>query len=131
MAVKFSVSAIIPAAPEKIYAAWLNSKKHSAMTGGEAKVSAAAGRTFTAWDGYIEGRNLELDPPRRILQSWRTTEFAARDPASRLLVTFKPVAGGTRVTIYHSNLPAHGMKYKQGWVDAYLNPMQAYFEGRK
>ena len=42
-------------------------------------------------------------------------------------ILFAPEEDGTRVTIRHSNLPDHGMQYRQGWNDAYLNPMKVYF----
>lgn len=128
MAVRFTVTAVLPATTKDIYEAWLNSRKHSAMTGGAAKVSARVGGKFTAWDGYITGTNLELAPNQRIVQAWRTSEFASDDPDSRLEIILTPTSRGTRVTIKHSNLPDGGAKYKQGWVDSYLVPMKDYFE---
>jgi len=99
------------------------------MTGSPAEVGPEVGDSFTAWDGYIHGRHLELEPGKRILQAWRTTEFQPSDEDSRLEVLFEPNAGGTRVAIRHSNLPADGLQYLQGWVDFYLEPMKAYFQG--
>jgi uncharacterized protein YndB with AHSA1/START domain len=131
MAIEFEFSQLIPASPETIYDAWLDSRQHSDMTGGEANVSAVAGDRFNAWDGYITGQNLELDPPRRILQHWRTTEFQESDEDSLLDLSFEPEGSSTRVTIRHSNLPDHGMRYRQGWVEAYFNPMKAYFGKRE
>lgn len=128
MALQFEVSAVIPAAPAAIYRAWLDSEGHSAMTGAAAEASAKPGAPFTAWDGYIQGRNLELEPSRRIVQSWRTVEFSDSEPDSRLEILFEPVPGGTQVTIRHSNLPPHGGQYEQGWVDSYFEPMKRYFE---
>ena len=55
------VSAVIPAKPAEIYKAWLSSKGHSAMTGSAAKVTGKVGGKFTAWDGYIFGKTLELE----------------------------------------------------------------------
>ena len=130
MAIRFEISDVIPATPEVVYAAWLNSREHTSMTGGKAKVSAKVGDSFEAWDGYIQGTNLELEPPRRILQHWRTSEFEASDKDSLLEVLLKPKGGETRITIRHSELPDHGMQYKQGWVDSYFSPMKEYF-GRK
>ena len=127
MRIQFEVSDLIPAPPEDIYHAWLDSKMHSEMTGGQAKLSAKAGGSFDTWDGYILGKNLVLEPPRRILQSWRTTEFAESDQDSLLEILFDTAGDGTRITIRHSNLPDHGMQYKQGWIDAYLTPMKSYF----
>lgn len=128
--IKFEIADVIPAPPEMVYAAWLNEEEHSKMTGGYAKVSPLIGEKFEAWDGYIQGKNLELDAPKRILQSWRTNEFKETDNDSRLEILFGDIDEGTLVTIIHSQLPEHGMQYKQGWIDAYFNPMKEYF-GRK
>lgn len=127
MAIEFEVYDVIPAAPEVVYAAWLDSEAHSKMTGSPAKVSADIGGEFEAWDGYINGTNLELEPPTRILQRWRTTEFEENDEDSLLEIGFEPEGEGTQVTIRHSNLPEHGMQYQQGWRDAYFEPMKEYF----
>ena len=130
MKIEFDISSLIPATPKEVYAAWFDSEKHSIMTGGKAEVTDVIGATFLAWDGYIEGINLELDPGKRILQHWRTSEFEDADEDSLLEVLFKVESGHTRITIRHSNLPEHGMQYKQGWVDAYFTPMQVYFDSR-
>jgi uncharacterized protein YndB with AHSA1/START domain len=127
MAIEFEISELIPATPKEIYDAWLNSEGHSNMTDSPATASAVVGELFEAWDGYIQGKNLELDRERRILQAWRTTEFEESDPDSRLEILLRSREGGTLVTVRHSNLPDHGMQYRQGWVDAYFTPMQAYF----
>ena len=129
MSINFEVSEVFPAIPEKVYAAWISSKEHSKMTGSPAEVSDKAGKPFEAWDGYIQGKNLEMDPPNRILQSWRTSEFEESDKDSLLEILFESEGNGTRVTIRHSDLPAHGMQYRQGWIDSYFIPMLAYFGG--
>jgi uncharacterized protein YndB with AHSA1/START domain len=128
MKINFEVSAEITASPQQIYKAWLNSEQHSAMTGGSAIVSDLVGDSFTAWDGYIEGSNLELKPDEKIIQHWRTSEFDPSDENSRLEIVFEAMKGGTLVTIRHSNLPEHGMQYKSGWVENYFDPMKEYFQ---
>lgn len=127
MAIEFEVSDVLPVSPKVVYSAWLNSEKHSQMTGSPATVSSIVGERFEAWDGYIQGKNLELEAPKRILQSWRTTEFEETDNDSVLEITFEEVGLGTRVTIRHSDLPTHGMQYQQGWIDAYFSPMKEYY----
>jgi len=128
--IQFEVSDVIPAKPESIYNAWLNSEEHTLMTGAFAKVSANIGEPFEAWDGYIQGKNLELEPPRRILQSWRTSEFSADEEDSRLEILFELKGNEALITIRHSNLPPHGMQYKQGWIDSYFDPMKSYFSSK-
>jgi len=130
MCVTFEVSGIIPASPEAIYTAWLDSAGHAAMTGAPAQVSAVSGAPFSVWDGYISGTNLELEPGRRILQAWRTTGFPPGAPDSRLEIRLAAHAGGTQVNIHHSALPEDGMQYYQGWIEYYFTPMKAYFSGK-
>ena len=128
MTIQFTVSALIPATPYAIYHAWLDSKQHSAMTGGGANTSAKIGGKFTAWDGYISGTNLELTPGARIVQTWRTTEFEESDPDSWLEITLVIEGEGTRLTLKHIELPAHGMQYREGWIENYFKPMLGYFK---
>ena len=128
MAREFEVSHHFSATPEVIYHAWLNSVEHSAMTGGTAEVSNVVGGTFEAWDGYITGKNLDLEPSKRIVQSWRTTEFTDDEEDSRIEILLKAQDGGTLVTIKHTNLPKHGLQYEQGWFDSYFVPMMGYIE---
>ena len=130
MAVEFEVSDVIPASPDQVYSAWLDSNEHSAMTGGHAEVTDNVGGIFEAWDGYIKGQNLELVNFSRILQIWRTSEFEESDEDSMLEILFEPEAQHTKITIRHTKLPEHGMQYKQGWRDAYFSPMKAYFEAK-
>jgi activator of HSP90 ATPase len=97
------------------------------MTGSPAMASSRVGETFEAWDGYITGENLTLEPGRRIVQSWRTTEFTADEQDSRLDILLVPAFEQTRLVLRHSNLPEHGTQYEQGWEDAYFTPMKSYF----
>lgn len=127
MTVHFEISAILPASPNAIYQAWLDSTEHAAMTGGGANVSDQVGGSFSAWDDYISGTNIALEPGRRILQTWRTVEFEETDPDSQLEISFDPHEEGTKVTIRHTNLPPHGDQYEQGWVENYFEPMSKYF----
>lgn len=127
MSLEFTISESFPVSPEVIYKAWIKSDEHSKMTGSPASVTDVIGGEFTAWDGYIHGKNIELNPPDRIVQLWRTTEFEDSDPDSLLEIIFEIEGDGTRVTIHHSDLPEHGMQYKQGWIDAYFTPMKQYF----
>ena len=132
MGIEFVVSAIIPATPQEVYRAWLNSEEHGKMTGGSsATVSDQVGSEFTAWDGYIHGKNLELVPNQRIVQSWRTSEFSQAEPDSKIEITLEPAGKQTRLTLHHTNLPPHGGQYEDGWVESYFEPMKEYFKARQ
>ena len=124
---EFQLKTIINSSPEEIYKAWLSSEGHSKITGGAASISDQVGDHFTAWDGYIEGKNLELDKNKRIVQSWRTSDFEASEPDSQIEVVLNKIDGQTELTLTHTNLPEHGEQYKEGWINHYFQPMQAYF----
>ncbi len=126
------VSTILPVPPKQLYLAWLDSKEHSLFTGSAAKIDPKVGGKFTAWDGYIEGKTLELEPYRRILQAWRTDEFPADSPDSSLEVLLEEVDGGTKITLNHTHIPeGQGEDYRQGWVDFYFKLMAEYFSAKK
>jgi activator of HSP90 ATPase len=127
---EFNCEATLPASPAQVYSAWLAGDSHGLMTGADAKGQAEVDATFLAWGGYISGHNIELVENQRIVQAWRTSEFSVSDPDSHLIITLEAVEGGTRVSLEHSNLPAHGMQYLQGWQDHYFEPMKAYFSQR-
>jgi uncharacterized protein YndB with AHSA1/START domain len=122
---------IFPASPREIYDAWLSSA-HGKMVGSTATVDPRVGGAFTAWDGYIRGTTLELEPYRRIVQAWRTTQFSAASPDSRLELLLEQVEGGTRLTIRHTEIPeGQGATYEQGWIDKYFRPMKEYFARKR
>jgi uncharacterized protein YndB with AHSA1/START domain len=124
----FTLTATIPASARKIYDAWLDSAAHTEMTGGEAAMSDEVGAQVVAWGGYITGRNLELVPGERIVQSWRTSEFTEQHEDSIITVTLEEVADGTLLTLTHSRVPDGQTSYEQGgWQQHYFEPMQEYF----
>ena len=131
MSYEFTLTATIPATPEEIYNAWLDSDRHTAMTGAPARIAAEPGGAYTAWDGYISGRNLELVPHRRIVQSWRTTRFAEDQADLTITVTLTPVEAGTLLTLLHADVPDGQTSYESGgWQAHYFEPMKTYFANR-
>ncbi len=119
----------IKASPQEIYNAWLDSRLHSKMTGGLAKCSNEIGDSFTAWDGYITGKNIKLNPYQEIVQSWRTSEFNDNDEDSHLRILLKDLNGATEITLIHTNIPEGQTQYEEGWKVHYFEPMRKYFEG--
>jgi activator of HSP90 ATPase len=98
------------------------------MTGSPAKVDGKVGGDFTAWDGYISGTFLELEKDRKIVQSWRTSEFPEEAEDSRVEVILEASGKGTKIMLIHSDIPeGQEEEYKQGWEDFYFKPMKVYF----
>jgi activator of HSP90 ATPase len=120
------------AAPEDVYDALLDPKKHSAFTGSPATTSARKGATFTAWDGYITGKNLELVKGKKIVQEWKTTEWPDGYPVSRLEFTLTAKKGGTELEMMHSKVPAEQVAdYSSGWKSAYWDLLKEYLAERE
>ena len=129
---KFSIKTKIKTSPEQIYHAWLTSKAHGAMTGGDAKCSSKVGGKFSAWDGYILGKNLELIKDKYIKQSWRTIEFDQDQPDSILEIALKEIKPGiTELTLSHSVLLPKDLKYKMGWVEKLFRSYESIFRIKK
>jgi activator of HSP90 ATPase len=122
----------IAAKPVEVYDAYINERKHSVFTGGKATCDPEVGGKFTAWDGYISGKNVELIKGRKIIQEWQTTEWPANYPPSILELSFKSKENGTELTMKHSKVPAGQVEsYRQGWIDYYWKPMNDYFKKKK
>ena len=128
---EFKVSISLKASASKVYKTWLNSKGHSDMTGGKANINDQPGFKFTAWDGYIQGENLELEANKRIVQTWRTSEFKSNQEDSLLEIEFIEIdKNSCKIILQHSNLEDTDSKYIKGWKDHYFEPMKKYFAGK-
>ena len=126
---QFTLTVMINAKAETIYKAWLSSEGHSAITGSPAKVDGTVNGDFTAWDGYIWGMFLELEPNHRILQAWRTSEFPSEVEDSIVEILLEDEKGKTKLTLNHSNMPeGQADSYKTGWEDFYFKPMREYYK---
>ncbi len=124
---EFELQCTLQATPQEVYDAWMDSDKHSDMTGGQALITDDEGDKFSAWDGYIWGGNLELVSGKYIKQSWRTSEFQDDQPHSLVEIFLEAKEDGCLLRLKHSNLTDADEQYKQGWVDNYFEPMQQYF----
>lgn len=127
MTIEFTVSGILPASPQAIYDAWLDNDGHTRMTGSPAHATPIVGNSFDAWEGHITGKNLELDPGKRIVQSWRAADYTESDGHSQIEITLEPVEGGTKITLTHSNVPDNQTGHQAGWLSHYFEPMKHYF----
>jgi len=113
---------------ETLYNAWLDSKIHASMTGGEATITHDLNVPFSTWDGYITGENRVLNPYTSIKQTWRTEDFLEDQEDS--IVEIQLVSLGlnkTKLVLIHSNLSESDTFYADGWVEHYFEPMASYF----
>ncbi len=124
---QFEIKREFPVPPSEIYNSWLDSVHHTKMTGGDAFMSLKEKENFSAWGGYIKGKNIELVQDKKIVQTWRTTDFKENDEDSELIIALAPTEKGTELTLIHRNIPDGQPDYKQGWEEHYFTPMSTYF----
>jgi len=116
------------ASPHAVYEALMDSQKHAAFSGSPVKISREVGGEYTAYDGYITGKNLELIPDRRIVQSWRAADWP-EGHLSTITFALSPVVGGTHLDFTHLDVPdGTEAEFTQGWIDNYWEPMKKMLE---
>lgn len=120
------------AAPHDVYEALMDSRRHAAFTGEAAKVNRSVGGAFSTFGGWSKGTMLELEADRLIVQSWRSKDFRAADPESRVTFRLSKQGGRTRLVFVQANIPETLAKeLAEGWREYYWNPLKAYLARRR
>ena len=121
-------SATFGASPREVYEMLMDSRKHSKFTGAKASISRKIGGTFKTYGEYITGVNLDLVPDKKIVQSWRGSDWP-RGHYSKVTFSLRRIKNGTRLTFRQSGLPEKYYKdINQGWRDFYWKPMKEMLE---
>jgi activator of HSP90 ATPase len=117
-------SIVLPATPAKLFAMYLDPKKHAAITGGAVTISAKPNSRFRAFNGSLSGRTLLAEKPSLIVQSWRSTNFRADDADSTLFLGFHPEGRNKgRIELVHLDVPRGDYRgVTEGWELYYWTP---------
>lgn len=116
------------AKPAKVYKALVDSTEHTKFTGAGAQIGTGVGDAWSAYDGKISGRQLELVDGVRIVQTWRAGNWPQ---GSHSLVRFEllPEGDGTRVVLDHDALADDQVAHIDGgWTRMYWEPLRKYLE---
>lgn len=125
-----SQTTVFSASARDVYNTLMDSKKHSEFTGGKAVMSQKVGGKFTAYDGYIEGTNVELKPGKKIVQSWRGNDWP-KGYFSTITYALIEKGGKTTLKFTQKGIPAEQYdSIKKGWVDYYWKPLAKIFAGK-
>jgi len=111
--------------PARVYAALLDEKEFSRMTGAPAKIEGGPGGAFSLFGDRISGRNVELVPTSMVVQAWRSNDWS---PGVYSMVRFKliPKGHGTHVVLDQTGFPKddfHGLSV--GWPEHYWSPLKS------
>lgn len=121
-------SVTIKASPKEVYDLLVDPAQHAEFTGGAAEFDPRPGGKFSAYDGDLGGRVIELEPGRRILLAWRSSGWP-KGHYSLADFSLKKVAGGTRLDFEQYGIPTTDFAdIRSGWKQYYWQPMKQYLE---
>ena len=123
---------VVAAPPQRVFELLTSGASFGAATGQPAEITDREGDAFSIFTGRIVGRQVELVPGQRVVQAWR---FGAAHPTpwepgvySTVRFTLEPAAGGTRLVIDHTGIPAEWVDHiSQGYPMFYLDPIRTFF----
>lgn len=118
---------IIPATPEEIYTALTNPFTIELWSGDPAVMSTEPESEFSIFDGSIEGKNLEFEENKKIVQEW----YFGEEEEAPSIVTIKlhEHKEGTSVELKHTNIPEEAYEdMVEGWNDVYFQGLLEFFE---
>ena len=118
----------IPAArPEQVYELLTNGAMFGDATGQPGKGGGAPGAYFSLFDGWLEGRQVELVPNERISQAWR---FADWEPGvfSMVRFTLADENGATKMVVDQDGVPDDVHEHvRTNWRGFYFEPFVKHF----
>lgn len=122
---------MLPATPAAVYKYLMDSKLHSKFTGDIAKISKKVGGKFSAFGGYITGKNLILQPGKKIVQAWHGSDWP-KGHISEVTFLLKKAKNGTKLMFTHKGVPVNDFKDKvSGWKKFYWEPLRKALVKRK
>jgi activator of HSP90 ATPase len=106
----------------------MDSKKHTSITGVQANISRELGGKISAYDGYIDGENVELVQDKKIVQKWRGSDWP-EGHYSTATFELEDVAEGTKLIFTQTSVPEQEFEMvSSGWYQYYWEPMKKLLE---
>jgi activator of HSP90 ATPase len=118
------------APPARIYKTLVDLKQFAAATGTPASGDSTEGAAFSAFDGYVTGRHLELVPDKRVVQAWRAKTWPE---GVYSIVRFELTAdgAGTRLVFDHTGFPEDEKDHlSSGWKAQYWEKIAKHVGGQ-
>ncbi|MCB9779318.1 MAG: SRPBCC domain-containing protein [Alphaproteobacteria bacterium] len=110
--------------PVEVFDTWLDSTRHSLLTQAPALIDPRVGGQYSLWGGSVTGEFVHIDRPRVIAQTWRTVDFSADMPDTRLELTFEERVNGCRLRVVHAHIPASmASAFRSAWTQYYFPRM--------
>jgi activator of HSP90 ATPase len=115
----------IPAPPEDVYRALTNPVTIQLWTGEPAVMTTEPGSEFSLWDGSIEGKNIEFEEGKKIIQQWY---FGDQPADSIVTILLHPLKSATSAELVHTNIPDEDYEdFVDGWNTSYFGALREFF----
>ena len=117
---------ILSATPEEVFAALTNPATIQLWSGDPAIMSTEPGSEFSLWEGNIEGKNLEFEKDKKIVQQWY---FGDQEQESIVTIKLFPDRNKTSLELKHTNIPDDDYdNIVDGWNNVYLGSLIEFYE---
>lgn len=117
---------LLPAPPEEVYLGLTKAQSIQLWTGAEVEFEEEVGTEFSFWDGDIVGKNLELEPGKKIVQQWY---FGEENEPSIVTIKLHPDKKGTSLEFVQTNIPDEDFEeFTEGINEHYLGGLADFFE---
>ena len=117
---------LLPAPPEEVYLGLTKAQSIQLWTGAEVEFEEEVGTEFSFWDGDIVGKNLELEPGKKIVQQWY---FGEENEPSIVTIKLHPDRKGTSLEFVQTNIPDEDFEeFTNGINEHYLGGLADFFE---
>lgn len=117
---------LIDATPGDVYNALTNPATIQLWSGDPAVMSEEEGSEFSLWEGSIEGRNLEFEKGKKIVQQWY---FGEQEEPSIVTIILHPHKAGTSAELRHINIPdSDYQNIVEGWEENYFGSLIDFYK---
>ena len=117
---------VLSATPEEVFAALTNPATIQLWSGDPAIMSTEPDSEFSLWEGNIEGKNLEFEKDKKIVQQWY---FGEQEEASIVTIKLFPERNKTSLELRHTNIPDEDYdNIVDGWNNVYLGSLIEFYE---
>jgi activator of HSP90 ATPase len=116
----------IQASVQDVYNALVNPNVIELWTGDDVIMDDQVGTEFSLYDGNISGKNLEIEPGKKLVQQWY---FGEQEEPSIVTIKLHDDKGNTSVEVRQTNIPDEAYEnIVEGWSFAYFEPIMELLE---
>lgn len=108
----------------EIYEIFLDTEKHAKLIKDEAKIDRKIGGKFSVFGDYATGENLELVPDKKIVQTWRASDWE-QGYYSIISLELTEKEGKTILNFTQTGVPeSDAENVEKGWYEYYWEPLR-------